>query len=330
VKTTRRQRFWRWLARIAALGLLLTAIDYFAYPYGQWHQGHSGNRGENGLWLRYPWYFGDHSDAEEHLLAEQLTREQIHYAYFHVRSIRADGTLAFHKPVGARRLVANIHRAAPGVQVMAWIYAGNTHGLGRVDLSNPAVRRSMVGETVWLTQVCGFDGVQWDYEVCDDGDPHLLQLLRQTRAALGPGKILSIATALRLPGPFQHWGWRDGYFAQVAADCDQITVMGYDSGAWLPRGYVALLRQQVVCVTQDAAQGNPRCRVLIGVPTYGDGTASHNPQAENLPMALLGVRQGLADPQTRQATFAGVALFADYTTQPDEWRDYDRLWLRTG
>jgi hypothetical protein len=44
-------------------------------------------------------------------------------------------------------------------------------------------------------------------------------------------------------------------------------------------------------------------------------------------MALRGVREVLAAPGADSASFAGVAVFADYTTIPDEWGNYDRLWL---
>jgi hypothetical protein len=188
----------------------------------------------------------------------------------------------------------------------------------------------MVGEARWLVNECGFDGVQWDYEICQDGDPNFLRLLRETRAALPPGKLLSAAVPMWLPAPFQHWGWSEAYFARVAATCDQIAVMCYDSGIYLPRGYVWLVHQQTVHVTRAVVRGNPRCRVLLGLPTYGEGGLSHHAWAENLRMALKGVREGLADPRAEPSVFAGVALFADYTTQPEEWERYREWWLGAG
>ena len=93
-----------------------------------------------------------------------------------------------------------------------------------------------------------------------------------------------------LPAPFHRWGWDDDYLSQVAASCDQIAVMAYDTGLYLPRAYVWLVRQQVIHATQAAARGNPPCRVLIGVPTYARGGLSHHPYAENIRLALKGVR----------------------------------------
>ena len=43
----------------------------------------------------------------------------------------------------------------------------------KINLADTKVRQAMVAEAVWLTTVCGFDGVQWDYEICDDNDPNL-------------------------------------------------------------------------------------------------------------------------------------------------------------
>jgi hypothetical protein len=44
-------------------------------------------------------------------------------------------------------------------------------------------------------------------------------------------------------------------------------------------------------------------------------------------MALKGVREGMADPRAETSVFAGVAPFADYTTQAEEWEVYRALWL---
>jgi hypothetical protein len=311
--------------------VLLIAGDYALYPHLVRVGGRSFNHGENGLWLRYGWYFSQHSHAELRTLAQQLTERQIHYAYFHVRHIARDGTLRYRYAERARRLVAAIHREAPSAKVIAWVFAGNRRvtdtGVGEVELGNAAVRRRMVGEARWLVTNCGFDGVQWDYEICDDGDPHFLALLRETRAALPPGRLLSAAVPIWLPAPFERWGWSEHYFAQVAAHCDQVAVMCYDTGIYLPRGYVCLVRQQAIHVTRTIARGDSRCRVLLGLPSYGRGGLSHHAYAENLRLALKGVREGLADPRADRSAFAGVALFADYTTQPEEWETYRSLWL---
>ena len=327
MKPPKRRR--RIVAVFTLLLLALVTVDYFAFPYGRPIAGPSANRGENGVWLEYTWYFGRHDTDEEKTLARRLRDQQIRYAYFHVRFIEPSGRLHFRYPNEARRLVSTLHRNAPGVKILAWVFAGNAQsGMGRVNLADPAVRARMTANARWLTTVCGFDGVHWDYELCPDNDADFLALLRETRAALPPGAQLSVAAPMWVPpGPLRAFGWSEAYFSRVAALTDDIAVMGYDSALWLPRAYVWLMHQQAVRVTRAVANSpNPRCRVLLGVPTY-EATWSHRPHTENLDFALRGVREGLANPAARPETFAGIALFADYTTDAAEWRTYRKLWL---
>ena len=304
--------------------------DYWAYPWLAGEGGRSLNAGENGLWLRYWWYFGQRSEGDLERLAAELPRDQIRYAYFHVRSVAADGTLHFHYPAQARRLTAFLHQRAPSVKLLAWVYVGNRRGQGEVELASVAVRRAMVREALWLVRECGFDGVQWDYEVCPDGDPQFLRLMRETRQALPESAILSAAVPMWGPGPIRQagWGWSEGYFQQVAGTCNQLAVMCYDSGMVMPRWYVWLVREQAVRVPRAVRAGSSRCQVLFGVPTYEDGTRSHNPRAENIRLALKGLREGLANAGPLGPV--GVAVFAEYTTDAEEWATYRRMWLGEG
>ncbi|MHB1458015.1 MAG: glycosyl hydrolase family 18 protein [Armatimonadota bacterium] len=329
-------RIWSCLSRrrvsrfFAGLGIfiLLIAADYVLYPYFAQPTAPAMNLGENGLWLRYTWYFGEHTKADISRLATHLQSQQISYAYFHVRSVIRDGSLHYRYPTQARTLTSQLHMKAPKVKILAWIYAGNAIGNSTsVNLSDKAVRHKMVDEAVWLTTRCGFDGIQWDYEICNDGDPGFLALMRETRAALPEGKLLSTATPIYAIVPIRRLGWSESYFAEVAGTCDQLCVMVYDTAMVLPRAYVIMMRNQIRLVTRSVAKGNPNCRVLIGLPTYDNHTPSHNPAAENLALALKGVCEGLADHRTELSVFAGVAIFADYTTDNTEWQIYRDWWL---
>ena len=75
-------------------------------------------------------------------------------------------------------------RRVPQVQRFAWIFVGNERAITGVDLHDEKVRARMVSEAAWLVGNCGFDGVQWDYEICADGDSNFLKLLRETRACV--------------------------------------------------------------------------------------------------------------------------------------------------
>jgi hypothetical protein len=64
------------------------------------------------------------------------------------------------------------------------------------------------------------------------------------------------------------------------------------------------------------------------LPTYGKGGRAHHPRAENLRLGLKGVREGLASGAANTSVFEGIAPFADYTTDADEWQTYETFWLR--
>lgn len=289
-------------------------------------QAPTGDKGQNGLWVRYKFYFGEKTDEEIDALAARLFDGRFSDAYFHVRFIKKDGTLAYRYDENAQHLLARVRESAPDTRMIAWIYAGNEDGEGEVVLSDESIRQKMVEEAVWLVDECGFDGVQWDYEICPSGDKNLLKLLEETRDAIPAGAPLGVCAPVIYPVPI-NFGWSEEYVSEIAKRVDQVAVMCYDSGYLTPRSYVSLTRKQVKLFTNAVSKGNPHAKVLIGIPTYGPGFFSHNPRAENLRNALRGVREGLAQDGVKKDAFAGVALFADYTTSEDEWADYRRLWL---
>ena len=98
------------MATIGLTLVLCACVDYWAYPYGIASDSRGFNRGENGLWLRYTWYFGQHSTAEARQLAQQLRARQIRYAYFHVRHVNAQGRLVFRYPDAAKTLMQLLRR----------------------------------------------------------------------------------------------------------------------------------------------------------------------------------------------------------------------------
>jgi hypothetical protein len=65
--------------------------------------------------------------------------------------------------------------------------------------------------------------------------------------------------------------------------------------------------------------------VLVGVPTYDAAGIMHRAGVENPENALLGIVAGLRG-LGAGGTFEGVALYAEWTTDDEEWDTYDRLW----
>jgi hypothetical protein len=233
-------------AALFAAGILLPwAIDYFSFEGTHPLRAVCKNKGKNGLWLRYLWYTGKETDpAQWDAMAKRLVDYQIKYAYFHVLTTASNGKLKSHHLDNAQKITSFVHKKAPGTQVIAWLYIGSTATPDQVDLAKPEVRAALIKEMHWLTQECGFDGVQWDYEFCVPGDPGFIELMKESKAALAPGKLLCTATPMWYPNTL--WGWDDKYFHAVASVSDQIAVMCYDSYCYSPSAYVWLLREQAI------------------------------------------------------------------------------------
>src|SRR5579871_3655880 len=88
-----------------------------------------------------------------------------------------------------------VHSADPNIRLLAWVYVD-----GSTNLRDPTVRHNAVDQAQWLVKTCGFDGVQWDYEPCNDGDPGMLDLLTETKKAIPEG-IESVASPPLFPWP---------------------------------------------------------------------------------------------------------------------------------
>jgi hypothetical protein len=317
-----RRKRWRRIGGILLAVVVLFALDWALYPRLTSVGGVSRDQGRNGIWLRYKWYFGEHGLDQVPALGKQFRDHGVRYAFFHVRFIKRDGTLRFRYPERARRLNAAVRREAPATRSIAWIYAGNGAGEGNVELGDAKVRAAMVKEAVWLVREGGFAGVQWDYEICPDGDPSFLRLLEETRSALPADAFLGVCSPVAYPWPLIGFGWSERYFGEVAKRCDQIAVMTYDTGMLAPRAYVGLVKSSTERITKAVADANPECGVLVGLPAYEEGFFSHNPYAENLRLGLKGVRESSPD----RRSFEGVAPFADYTMDDVEWELLRRWW----
>lgn len=288
------------------------------------------NKAANGLWLRYYWYAGKHQSQKEwDDMLERLRVNQIKYAYFHVLTTKSDGSLKMRRQAGAIKITNAVHERVPGTKAIAWVYVGAAPQRDGLDLSKPDVRKKLIQEALWLVNDCGFDGIQWDYEFCSNGDRGLLALLDETRAVLKPTQLLGVDTPMWYPNTL--WGWNDQYFREVAARCDQLCVMCYDSYLYLPRAYAWLMSQQVVHVSQAVAAANKsgmaHCEAIFGLPTYEDATLAHRARCESLANSLRGLNQGLSSAETVGDVIGGVALFADYTTDDVEWDTYRKYWL---
>ena len=343
----RRSLRW-WLLLIArivsvAVVLLIVASSVVIWRLGATVTDFSGahfNLGENAVWLEHTWAGNDHSDADYDALADRLEAEQIRYVYAHVGPLDSDGTIPDDRAPYAKQLATALHQRMPSVQVLAWIgqveIAGGFPADESVDLADSSVREQIADTAAHFARDLGFDGVHYDIEPITNNNNHFLDLLDVTRSVLPTGAILSItaqkwapnahiADWLRGQGKADAW-WTTYYYTQVAAHCDQIVSILYNTAMPTAGLYQLFVKQETQHIL-DAARATPnKPQVLFGIPTYSGNNFWFRDTSENMTTGLEGVREGL-NSNIDTSLFTGVAVYRLGTTSDADWRTYNSAWL---
>ncbi|MDL4818138.1 hypothetical protein [Actinomadura opuntiae] len=332
-----RGRALRWAGWTAAYVLGLVAIAFGGAWV--WWQPEPKARGTevNALWARHQWVGEPHTDGEYRALGALLKQNRITDVFFHTGPFESDGTVPPSKYRYARRLIEAVRTYAPGVHVQA--YLGQirvVEGKGVIDLDDAAVRERVLKTDAALLDV-GFDGIHYDFEPIYPDDRAFLALLDGTRELTrSRGRLLSVALeqptlvdaaqpvykALLPRTGFLHYPPRptDAFLRRVARRVDQVAIMTYDvslpTRSLAGRHFARHTRHTLELIGDQVT-------VFVGVPTYRPAMD----WAENLTVALRGVRRGIDELKRPPKRPYGVGVYADWTTEPSEWARYRATWL---
>jgi len=315
-------------ALVLLVVVVAAACLYAAFaPYGDLAP-HPFNQNRNAVWLEHRWLEKPHSVEEMEQLFRFLDHHGIVYAYPHLIPFDSAGRLPLHNREQMRAFLATARQVAPNMKVLPWV-GGLRVGYkrskpGTIDLADLGQRQRMVAECRGLMDE-GFDGIHVNVEPVANGDDDYLALLRALRAAVGTG-ILSLSATR--PGPMApafapNFFWTADYYARIAETADQVVLMTYDTAIPTPGLYRRYVAYAAAMVTADLARSS-RTRVLVGIPTYKDSGLMHRKGVETPENALIGVVSGLRG--RAGGTFEGVALYAEWTTDPEDWAVYERVW----
>jgi hypothetical protein len=315
-------------ALVLLVVLVAAACLYAAFaPYGDLAP-HPFNQNRNAVWLEHRWLEKPHSVEEMEQLFRFLDHHGVVYAYPHLIPFDSAGRLPLHNREQMRAFLATARQVAPNMKVLPWV-GGLRVGYkrskpGTIDLADLGQRQRMVAECRGLMDE-GFDGIHVNVEPVANGDDDYLALLRALRAAVGTG-ILSLSATR--PGPMApafapNFFWTADYYARIAETADQVVLMTYDTAIPTPGLYRRYVAYAAAMVTADLARSS-RARVLVGIPTYKDSGLMHRKGVETPENALIGVVSGLRG--RAGGTFEGVALYAEWTTDPEDWAVYERVW----
>jgi len=315
-------------ALVLLVVVVAAACLYAAFaPYGDLAP-HPFNQNRNAVWLEHRWLEKPHTVEEMEQLFRFLDHHGIVYAYPHLIPFDSAGRLPLHNREQMRAFLATARQVAPSMKVLPWVGGLRVRYKrskpGTIDLADLGQRQRIVAECRGLMDE-GFDGIHVNVEPVANGDDDYLALLRALRSAVGTG-ILSLSATR--PGPMApafapNFFWTADYYARIAETADQVVLMTYDTAIPTPGLYRRYVAYAAAMVTADLARSS-RARVLVGIPTYKDSGLMHRKGVETPENALIGVVSGLRG--RAGGTFEGVALYAEWTTDPEDWAVYERVW----
>lgn len=315
------------------------AAVYLAQTWLWWQdEPHSRGTSVNALWVSHQWVGERHTDAEYRALADLFARNAITDAYFHAGPFEPDGSVPPAKYAYAKDLVRAMREHAPRVRIQAYLgqirKVGST---GLLDLDDPRVRARIL-DTGGTFLDLGFHGIHYDIEPVYPDDGAFLDLLDRTwKLTRERGRLVSVSleqlTAFDFMQPVyravlprtgrMHYPPRptEGFLRRVADRADQVAIMTYDVS--LPTRSLAG-RHYAVHTERTLRLIGDRTTVFIGIPTYRPPIMGW---AEDLDVALRGVRRGLDALDRPPARPYGVAIYSEWVTGSDEWARYRATWL---
>lgn len=322
---------WRTFAGCGLLGLLVSSVYVLWSPALEIRDGRH-DRGNNAIWIGHGWLGDDtwfarnmrktedfRSPDRIATLVDNLGKHRIRSVFPHCCPCTGKGELPPIDGVQATRLLD----AAGSMRVIPWI--GGTRELARIE--DAAWRKRFCASTQrLLTTHPRFAGVQLNIEPLASGDPDYLLLLDELRVALPVGKVLSIAAypppTMWQPEPSVHWD--ETYMRAIARRCDELVVMGYDTGIQLTKVYQGVL---ATWTRESLAWAGDR-PVWMGIPAYDDaGVRWHNPKVENLSHALPALHAGLSANSGPPANWQGVAVYCEWEMGPAHWAELREQFL---
>ncbi len=295
------------------------------------------DRAENGIWMRRHWLHGGpevdgHEDRLRADLAVATRANGVQRLYPFLGPMdheghpgwRKAGVIHRYEPERVAAFTAAMAALDPSLQVIPWTGGTWPHDVLFVDTERID---GFVEHTRALTHELGAAGVQLNVEPMPSDTEGYLALLGAVKQAIGPDRVLSVAAypPPTLHQPVEEVHWSLPFLRDVCLASDEVAVMAYDTGLkyrYLYRSLVARWTRQLAETLPPPDQGG--CVWLVGLPSYEDDEPWHRPDVETIDEAIRGVHDALED--GAPSNFRGVAVYASWTTDAQEWGLYDRLW----
>jgi hypothetical protein len=329
-----RQRKWRIRLILGFLAVLVAWLIWQFLPPPSSPALPETYHSQKAVWLGITWVMDSHSDVEIQALAQNLHAHKISTIFAYLSYLKPGD---FFNPTfdHAQNFTQKMHTIAPDIMLLAWVGVPihvTTPDGQHIDnrLADPKVQTVIGDFSRQVVEDLGFDGIHIDAEPVSDGSSAFISTLKVIRSKLPSGAILSLAGQALHPEestiveqfPKTEYRWSESYLKAVAENSDQIAIMAYDSGLFLPRDYRAWMAYQVRTSATILAPFDTQ--LFIGVPVSEEWTLSHNLTTEYLANALYGVRLGISQSQDYEAV-TGIAVYPYWEISEDEWSLLDEF-----
>ena len=292
----------------------------------------------NALWLTTEWTYETHTDEEVAALVQELRDRKIGTIYAWISYLQFDRTWRAQDQIeNIKAFASQFNKAYPEAVLMGWVSLPTTEE-DRVTtrINDVNLQQDVANFSKRVVEEFGYEGVFLNAEPVWDGDQNYLALLRAVRGAIGIDVPLSAAippdwspssSNIPLP-PLIEPGteWETPYKQSVALLVDQMAVMAYQSGLSSADDYVQWVAYQVKTFALAIADLGTETSLIIGIPTFDADPPGHDPLVENVNSAVQGVEMGIEQAGDAARYVQGVALYADFTTTPEEWAAYQQAW----
>jgi hypothetical protein len=300
----------------------------------------------NALWIGSDWTYATPSDNALESLSTRLRENRIGTVYAHVSELNVDNSWTG-DPVGQNRFpeveqnvgsfASQFKRQNPNVMLYGTVRVQSNLSEDGYRLDDESAKRAVGAFSAEVIEL-GFDGVMLDIDPVWNGDTHFLDLLRETRQAIGGDALLAAAvppdwtpvdadipiSALIEPGTV----WDREYKQRVALiQLDQLVLRNYNSYLTDDDDYAEWSAYQVATFAEAIYELQTDTRLLIGVPAYEGLPPAHDPQVEHVAAALRGIERGLTQAGEAAAVVEGLALYAEWDIGDADWQIFRNNWV---
>ncbi|MBK9125127.1 MAG: glycoside hydrolase family 18 protein [Chloroflexi bacterium] len=303
----------------------------------------------NALWLGSEYSFLQPTDEQVALLVERLKAHQIGTVYAWTSFLKSDNTWSglvartntFEEmQPNVEQFIQQFRAAYPEATLYGWvgfpISARDENGA--YNLNDPAVIQIVADFAAKLVNELGYDGIMLNAElVFQDSADDYIALLQAVRRAIGDAS-LSVAVIpdwspaeANIPKPpliAPGTEYTTEFKQRIALLVDEIVVMAYNSALSSPVDYTQWVAYQTATYARAIADVDGGAEVRIGIPTFDDVTNAHDPAVENIPAAVEGVIDGLEQAGNTASAVQGVAIYAEFDTDDEEWRQFLQFWVQ--